>query len=50
MAYRPIYPSNLSNPRDKTQMNMILNNIIILKIVTDAQGFVAVKIFLGKGP
>ena len=50
MAYRPIYPSNLSNPRDKTRMNMTLNNIIMLIIVTDAQGFVAVKKILGQGP
>ena len=50
MAYRPIYPSNLSNLRDKTRINMTLNNIIMLIIVTDAQGFVAVKKFLGQEP
>ena len=50
MAYTPIYPSNLSNPRDKTRMNMTLNNIIMLIIITDAQGFVAVKKFLGQRP
>ena len=40
MAYRPIYPSNLSNPQDKARTNMTLNNIIMLIIVTDTQGFV----------
>ena len=47
---RSINPSNVSNPRDKTHLKVTLNNIITLKIVTDAQGFVYVMKFLGQAP
>ena len=45
-----IYPSNVSNPRDKTRLKMTLNSIILHIIVTDAQGFLAVKKYLGQAP
>ena len=36
--------------KDKTRINMTLNNIIMLIIVTDAQGFVYVKKKLRSAP
>ena len=50
MTDRSIYPSNVSNLRDIRHLKITLNNIIMLIIVTEAQGFVAIMKFLGQAP
>ena len=43
------YPKYVANPRMIGTINMTLNTILVLIIITHAQGFEPIKIFGGEG-
>ena len=49
VQYYPFYPTNLAKPRMMGLLKMSLNIILVLRIITHAQGFEPIKIFGGEG-
>ena len=49
MANFQVYPTNLANPARMGTITMTLNIMIVLRIITHAQGFESMKIFWGEG-
>ena len=49
MANFQVYPTNLANPGRMGTITMTLNIMLVLRIITHAQGFEYIKIFGGEG-
>ena len=49
MANFQVYPTNLANPGRMGTIKMTLNIMLVLRIITHAQGFEYIKIFGGEG-
>ena len=49
MANFQVYPTNLANPGRMGTIAMTLNIMLVLRIITHAQGFEYIKIFGGEG-
>ena len=49
MANFQVYPTNLANPGRMGTIKMTLNIMLVLRIITHAQGFECIKIFWGEG-
>ena len=49
MANFQVYPTNFANPGRMGTIKMTLNIMLVLRIITHAQGFEYIKIFGGEG-
>ena len=49
MANFQVYPTNLANPGRMGTIKMTLNIMLVLRIITHAQGLEYIKIFGGEG-
>ena len=49
MANFQVYPTNLANPGRMGTITMTLNIMLVLRIITHAQGFESIEIFWGEG-
>ena len=49
MANFQVYPTNFANPGRMGTITMTLNIMLVLRIITHAQGFEYIKIFGGEG-
>ena len=48
MANFQVYPTNLANPGRMGTITMTLNIMLVLRIITHAQGFESIEIFWGE--